>query len=85
MLSQTPIVTTNVGGIPHVVDHNKDALLVPPADPQAIAAAINNLCNNPSLTSSLIHSSSNKVAQLYSSKRMAIEYLKMYKSVVNSF
>jgi glycosyltransferase involved in cell wall biosynthesis len=39
MASGVPIVTTNVGGIPHLVTDARTALLVPPRDPAAMAAA----------------------------------------------
>lgn len=39
MASGVPIVTTNVGGIPFLVEHERTALLVPPRDPEAMAAA----------------------------------------------
>jgi D-inositol-3-phosphate glycosyltransferase len=35
-----PVITTAVGGLPDVVHDGENGLLVPPADPQALAAAI---------------------------------------------
>ena len=35
-----PVVTTNVGGLPEVVQDGETGFLVPPRDPQALAAAI---------------------------------------------
>lgn len=40
MASGVPIVSTDVGGVPHMVDDERTALLVPPGDPQRMAAAI---------------------------------------------
>ena len=37
--SGVPVVSTNVGGVPHLVQDGVTALLVPPADPAAMAAA----------------------------------------------
>ncbi|MEK7546281.1 MAG: glycosyltransferase [Patescibacteria group bacterium] len=35
-----PVIGTDVGGIPDVIEHQKSGLLVPPSDPKAIAVAI---------------------------------------------
>jgi glycosyltransferase involved in cell wall biosynthesis len=43
LLMERPIVTTNVGGMPEAVRHEETGLLVPPADPPALAAAIERL------------------------------------------
>lgn len=40
LASGVPVVSTNVGGVPHVVTHECTALLVPPSDPKAMALAV---------------------------------------------
>jgi glycosyltransferase involved in cell wall biosynthesis len=40
MASGVPIVSTNVGGVPYLVEHDRTALLVPARDAEAMAAAI---------------------------------------------
>ena len=47
LASGVPVVTTNVGGIPFLVEHDKTALLVPGGDAQAMAGAILELLGNP--------------------------------------
>ncbi|MFV0414755.1 MAG: N-acetyl-alpha-D-glucosaminyl L-malate synthase BshA [Chthoniobacterales bacterium] len=42
-----PVVATNTGGIPEVVQPNKTGLLVPVGNPKLLAAAIDQLVNNP--------------------------------------
>ncbi|MFZ4289639.1 glycosyltransferase family 4 protein [Variovorax sp. HJSM1_2] len=39
MASGVPVVSTNVGGVPYLVEDGKTALLVPPSDPAALASA----------------------------------------------
>ncbi|MBN1569683.1 MAG: glycosyltransferase family 4 protein [Acidobacteria bacterium] len=41
------VVATRVGGTPEVVKENCTGLLVPPNDPDALAAAVGDLANNP--------------------------------------
>lgn len=43
----SPVVATSVGGIPEIVRHDEEGLLVPPANPPAMAAAIAALLDNP--------------------------------------
>ncbi len=40
MAAGTPMVTTAVGGLPELITHEETGLLVPPRDPEALAAAL---------------------------------------------
>jgi starch synthase len=39
----TPIVASNVGGIPEIVQHGRTGLLIPPNDARSLADAIHEL------------------------------------------
>lgn len=45
-----PVISTNVGGVPYIVDDGKTALLVPPKNPEAMAASITSLLADPELS-----------------------------------
>lgn len=47
------VVSTNVGGIPFLLKHEDNALLVPPNDPEAMANAIRRILNEPELAEKL--------------------------------
>jgi glycosyltransferase involved in cell wall biosynthesis len=47
------VVSTNVGGIPYLLEDQVDALLVPPADPEAMAVAVRRLLTEPGLAARL--------------------------------
>jgi glycosyltransferase involved in cell wall biosynthesis len=47
MTTGTPVVATNVGGLPEVVEDDRTGLLVPPRDPAALAQAISALLADP--------------------------------------
>jgi glycosyltransferase involved in cell wall biosynthesis len=49
MASGVPVVSTSVGGIPFLVEHEVSALLVAPGDPGAMAAAALRLVDDPGL------------------------------------
>ncbi len=42
-----PVVSTNVGGIPFLIEAGKTGMLVPPNDAEAMAKAVQHLMNNP--------------------------------------
>ena len=50
LASCVPVVTTNVGGIPYIVTHDKTALLVPPQDPDAMAREALRVLSNQELS-----------------------------------
>ena len=56
-----PVVTTNVGGIPYLLDDGRDALLVPPDDPPAMAAAVSRILDDQRLARQLTQQGRGKV------------------------
>lgn len=47
------VVSTDVGGLPFLLTHDHDALLVPPDDPQAMADAVRRILTEPGLAERL--------------------------------
>jgi glycosyltransferase involved in cell wall biosynthesis len=54
MASGVPIVSTDVGGVPYLVEHERTALLVPARDPDAMAAAALRVFDDAALRERLI-------------------------------
>jgi len=50
-----PVIASQIGGISEVIQHPKNALLVPPGDEVALASSINDLLGNPSKRTTLGH------------------------------
>lgn len=53
MANSLPVVATAVGGIPEIVEHEKNGLLVPPGEPRELADAIRRLAVSPELRARL--------------------------------
>lgn len=43
-----PVISTNVGGLPFLIENNVDGILVPPNNSEAFVSAIEDLCTNSS-------------------------------------
>jgi glycosyltransferase involved in cell wall biosynthesis len=63
MASGVPIVSTNVGGIPYLVENGRTALLVPPGAPDAMADAVLRLLRDPALAMRLREESLREVSR----------------------
>jgi len=66
MARRVPVVASAVGGIPEVITSGVDGLLVPPADPEALAAAIGSLLGDPSLRRRIASAGYRTVADRFS-------------------
>jgi glycosyltransferase involved in cell wall biosynthesis len=57
------VVSTNVGGLPYLLENGRDALLVQPDDPQAMAVAVRRVLTEPGLGERLSRNARVKVEQ----------------------
>ena len=82
MQSKVPIVATNVGGIPEVLNNGEAGWLIKPCMPEEIAEAIDSLCHNEKLASEFKAKAYHRLFAYYSSKQMAKEYLNIYNRLI---
>lgn len=76
-----PVVSTRVGGVPFLVEDGLTALLVPPADPDAMAQALLHLLDHPDTAAALRAEGLDHVAQFaWPAVRVRIE--NAYRSVL---
>jgi len=57
------IVSTNVGGLPYLLEHERDALLVPPDNPPLMAQAVQRILSEPGLAAFLSSNARRKAEQ----------------------
>lgn len=81
MAANTPVVASRVGGIPEVISHEQNGLLVEPADANALALHILRLLDNPALASSLAARAKSDVATHYDIGTMTARYQALYESL----
>ncbi|MBI2360259.1 MAG: glycosyltransferase family 4 protein, partial [Deltaproteobacteria bacterium] len=77
-----PVVATEVGGVPEIITHQVHGLLVPPQDPEALAAAVIRLLKNPETASALARAGQARVASAFTASREAGEIHGIYRSLV---
>ncbi len=66
-----PAVSTEVTGIPEIIDHEQNGLIVPPGDPDALAAALARLLAEPALRERMAQAARLKVEREFDLRRNA--------------
>ncbi|MEK6406921.1 MAG: glycosyltransferase [Acidobacteriota bacterium] len=79
----TPVVATQVGGIPEIVDDGVDGVLVPPADSVALADAIVDLLNDEDRRNSMAGAGREKVVSRFRFENMVRGYEAIYLKLSN--
>jgi glycosyltransferase involved in cell wall biosynthesis len=82
MAAGKPVVATAVGGTDEAVVHGETGLLVPPADPAALAAAIRAILTDPAMAERLGMAGRARVQREFSVARMTAEVSAVYESLL---
>jgi glycosyltransferase involved in cell wall biosynthesis len=80
-----PVVATSIGGAAEIVDDGETGLIVPPRDPDRLAAAILALLDDPERARAMGRRGSRTVAERFTPERLADETLEVYRRVVERF
>jgi glycosyltransferase involved in cell wall biosynthesis len=81
MQFKVPIIASNVGGIPDIIQDNQNGILVPPKNSDAIYEAIVKLYNNKDLREKLANCALADIEN-YSFENMTNRYLELYKEAL---
>ena len=77
-----PVVVTNVGSIPEVVDDGKTGFIVPPRDSKALADAIIKLLKNDKLRKEMGEHAYKKMKEELSWDKIAKKTIEVYKEAI---
>ena len=76
MASHLPVIASKVGGIPEIIENEKDGLLVEKENPKQLSKAIIKLLDNPNLAERMGANGRRKVENNYTWKKVAKEFEK---------
>jgi glycosyltransferase involved in cell wall biosynthesis len=74
MAAGLPVVATNVGGVPEVVEDGATGIIVPPKDCSALTRGIARLLRDPELRRAMGRSSARRAASRFSMAKMVEDY-----------
>jgi len=78
MAASLPVVASRVGGIPELVADGVTGHLVPPGDPEALAAALLDLVDHPERAAAFGNAGHARIAREYSFERMVMQFETLY-------
>lgn len=81
MAAQTAVVASDLPGYANVARAGRDALLVPPEDPRALAGALLDVIDNRRLAERLVRSGEGRAAE-FSMDRLAECYAELYEQIL---
>jgi len=82
MAAEVPVIATAVGGVPEVITHDVDGLLVPPKDPERLAAAVRALLADENKRRALGQKARRTIEDRFSIQNTTRAYLDVYASIL---
>jgi glycosyltransferase involved in cell wall biosynthesis len=82
MAAGAPVVATAVSGIPELIEHEVNGLLVAPEDPEALADALLRLHDDPELTRRLTQAARATVEERFDGERLANDLADLFRQAV---
>jgi len=80
-----PVIATNVGGIPEIITHGKDGILVDPNDPKEIESALNKLINDKTLRLRIGSEGRKTIEKRYNEAVICDQTIDVYNQVIRNF
>ena len=73
-----PVIATNVGGIPEIIENGKTGILIPSENEQEMINAINNLIENDSIIETITKNAFDFINKFYSWNELLPKYIELY-------
>ena len=83
MAQETPIVASDVGAIPEIVEHGRSALLAPPGDAGGLAEHLQALLEDEPMRARIGHAGRVRLTERFTVDRMATETLALYNTLLS--
>jgi glycosyltransferase involved in cell wall biosynthesis len=80
---EKPVVVSNVGGLPEVVEDGVTGIVIPPADPNRLADAIEKLILNEKLRTEMGKNGRERVKRLYEWNNCVEQMLSIYRQAIS--
>lgn len=77
-----PVIASNVGGVPDLIENGVTGLLTDPARPASMPEALQQLLDNPELARKLAERGRNQARGRYTPAKIAGDHLNVYRSLV---
>ncbi len=83
MAAERPVVATDIGGIPEVVDDGETGVLVPPEDTEALSKAIITLLQDPPRAKTMGEKGRTRIKEMFTTTKMLSEIEHVYQSLTS--
>jgi L-malate glycosyltransferase len=84
MAAEVPVIATNVGGLPEVVDDGRTGFLMPVGDVTAMAGAALKILDNPDLHREMGQAAGRRARENFSANRITALYADLYARVLKA-
>jgi teichuronic acid biosynthesis glycosyltransferase TuaC len=82
MSCELPVIATTVGGIPEIIEHMKNGILVPPRNPEAMAKALSKLLSEEKLRENIGKEAKRKIENQFSWKENVRQLENIYSEFI---
>ena len=82
MACETPVIASNIGGLPEIIDHNSDGILVNVGSVEQIALSVKKLLSDCEMTRTIGQRGRKKVLAKFTWDKIAKRSLKYYNELL---